>query len=74
MASRKRGFVRDVDEAEVVVVVFDPDEEAVGALDAVVVLDPDKEVVGALDAGTISSWIRAIRSAFVPVARRPRRE
>ena len=39
-----------------------------------VALDDVEEVVGALDAGANNGWIRATRSALVPVASKPRRE
>ena len=39
-----------------------------------VALDDVEEVVGALDAGANNGWIRATRSALVPVASKPRRK
>ena len=51
-------------------------EEVDGAkvLAMIIVLDDVKEVVGALNAGANSSWIRATRSALVPVASKPKQE
>lgn len=61
VGGKRVGGVADVVEADVFTVVL-------------MVLDPSEEVVGALDAVASGGWIRVIRSALVLVAKTPKQE